>query len=118
MFGYTRFKKNIGNNRKKFFRKKEGFTLLEILLVVTAISILASVAIMAINPAYQLKKVRDSQRVADIQTLANAIYQYAVDNGDIPSSIDTILRILGTDTNGCNVNCGGVAGDVTVFSSP
>lgn len=98
-----------------FFRingKRKGFTLLEVLLVVTAISILASIAILAINPARQLKKTRDAQRRADIQTIANAVYQYAVDRGDIPVSVGSAMQILGTDTSGCNVNCGGVAGDI------
>lgn len=93
-------------------RKALGFTLLEVLLVVTAISILASIAVLAINPARQLKKSRDAQRSADIQTIANAVYQYAVDSGDIPVSIGSTMQILGTDTSGCNVNCGGVAGDI------
>ncbi len=69
-------------------RSEKGFTLLEILLVVAAMAILAAVIIIAINPGKQLADTRDSQRWTDIQTILDAVYQYAVDNdGDLPSTI-------------------------------
>jgi type IV pilus assembly protein PilA len=67
---------------------KKGFTLLEVLLVVAAISILASIVIVAINPTKQLGDTRDGQRKNDVTTILNAVYQYSLDNnGSIPPTI-------------------------------
>lgn len=69
---------------------KSGFTLIEILLVVAAIGILAGIVILAINPTKQLGDTRNAQRRADVTTILNAVYQYALDNdGDLPSGITT-----------------------------
>lgn len=66
---------------------KKAFTLLEILLVVAAIAILAGIVILALNPAKQLADARNAQRESDVTTILNAVYQYYIDEGDIPSTI-------------------------------
>lgn len=75
-----------------------GFTLLEILLVVAAIGILAGIVIVAINPGKQLGDTNNAQRKTDVNTIMNAIYQYALDNnGVFPSNLPTTTpRVLGT----------------------
>jgi len=70
--------------------KKNGFTLIEILLVIGLIAILAAIVIVAINPARQFGQARDAQRHSDVNAILNAIHQYAVDNtGTFPSAIPT-----------------------------
>jgi type IV pilus assembly protein PilA len=69
-------------------QQNKGFTLLEILLVVAAITILAGIVILAINPNKQLADTRNSQRWMDVNTILNAVYQYSIDNnGNLPTSI-------------------------------
>lgn len=71
-------------------RFKHGFTLIELLLVIGIIAILASIVIVAINPTKQLGDARDAQRRSDVNTILNAVYQYAIDNnGSLPSGIPT-----------------------------
>jgi type IV pilus assembly protein PilA len=66
---------------------KKGFTLIEILLVVAIIAILAGIIIIAVNPNKQLKEAHITQRKSDVNTLLNAVYQYAVDNkGAMPGA--------------------------------
>ncbi|MDO8260853.1 MAG: prepilin-type N-terminal cleavage/methylation domain-containing protein [Candidatus Magasanikbacteria bacterium] len=68
-------------------KNNQGFTLLEILLVVAAIAILAGIVIVAINPGKQLADTRNAQRRIDVATILNAVYQYYIDAGNLPSEL-------------------------------
>lgn len=70
--------------------KQQGFTLLEILLVVAAIAILAGIIIVAINPARQLGETRNAQRKVDVRTILSAVQQYQLKNGSVPDGVPTV----------------------------
>lgn len=83
----------------KKIKNIKGFTLIEILLVVAIIAILAGIVIIAVNPNKQLQDAHITQRKADVNTILNAVYQYAVDNkgsmpgGNIPTAPTAAIEI-------------------------
>ena len=83
---------------------RHGFTLIELLLVIGIIAILASVVIVAINPTKQLASARNAQRAVNVNTILNAVYQYALDNAGIlpPSITTTATKIC---KSGANISC-------------
>jgi prepilin-type N-terminal cleavage/methylation domain-containing protein len=85
---------------------RKGFTLIELLLVIGIIAILAAVVIVAINPTKQLADARNAQRRSDVNTILNAVYQYAIDNnGTMPTGITTTAKeVCVTDTADCDGN--------------
>lgn len=89
--------------RFKLNNKHKGFTLLEVLLVVAIIAILAGIVIIAINPNKQVGDSRNAQRSADVTTILNAVYQYALDNnGTLPAGITTTaVEICNTGASPC-----------------
>jgi type IV pilus assembly protein PilA len=61
-------------------KNKKGFTLIEVLIVLTIVTMLAAVVIIAVNPARQFAQARNTQRWAGINSILNAIHQNAIDN--------------------------------------
>ncbi|MEO5627325.1 MAG: type II secretion system protein [Candidatus Saccharimonadales bacterium] len=88
---------------KQLRNRQQGFTLIEVLLVVAIIAILAGIVILAINPNKQLGDTRNSQRQADVNTILNATYQFTIDNqGVLPGGIsDTPTAVCSTDASDC-----------------
>lgn len=76
--------------------KKSGFTLLEVLMVIGILAILASVVLVAINPARQFKIARDSQRNANITTILNAVGQNMTDHGGVFTCEGVVTQIPNT----------------------
>lgn len=79
----TVIKRLAGQQNQKGFGRKSlgnGFTLIEILVVIGLIAILAGVVIIAINPARQFAQGRNSQRISNVNAILNAIGQRMADN--------------------------------------
>jgi len=57
-------------------RKSDGFTLLELLIVIAIIAILSVALVLVLNPGETLKKSRDAQRISDLSTIKTALGLY------------------------------------------
>ena len=84
--------------------KKKGFTLIEILVVIGIIALLATIVLIAINPARQFAQARDTQRVSNLNTLLNGVGQYIADNKGLSTCLDT----AGLNATAKTIRSGGV----------
>ncbi|HLC99885.1 MAG TPA: type II secretion system protein, partial [Patescibacteria group bacterium] len=58
---------------------RKGFTLVELLIVITILVVLGIFVILLINPAEILSKSRDSQRISDLATVKGAMQLFLTD---------------------------------------
>jgi len=93
-------------------KKRGGFTLLELLIVIAIIAILASIIYEAINPVRRLAEAKNADRWAAVNSILNAILKYTIDNGgtlpgDLESASTGTNYVLGTGgAGGClDINC-------------
>lgn len=64
-----------------FYRRK-GFTLVELIVVITILSILATIGFIYVNG--NLWEARDAKRISDIENITGALELYITDNGILP----------------------------------
>lgn len=63
---------------------KKGFTIIEIMVVVTIIGILSTISVVALN---QIRKnSRDSKRISDLERIQTSLEFYFMDNYDYPNT--------------------------------
>ncbi len=73
----------------------QGFTLVELLVVIAIIAILAAVVVLVVNPLELTKKGRDSTRLADL------------------SNLQQVINVAVQEASGSNILCNGTAGTCT-----
>jgi len=82
-------------------KKRNGFTLVEILIVVTILAILTVMAVGVLNPSALVNKGYDAQRKKDLNRIKTAFEEYFNDNGRYPNG--SLLADLINKTN-CGSN--------------
>jgi len=75
---------------RKNKRKNDGFTLLEMLIVVAIIGLLASLIVPNIMKRYEQSKVEIAK--SQIEMLSSAIDSYKLDVGKYPSNLDELIN--------------------------
>lgn len=80
-----------------------GFTLVELLVVTGVLTFLLAMVLIAINPGTQLAAARNTQRQSDINVMLNAIDQYLVKYGSLPSAITTSAQTVKSGSGGIDI---------------
>lgn len=88
-------------------KKDLGFSLIELVVVLTITFVITGVLVFAVNPAELLKKGRDARRISDLESMSNAI-SLGLSEGEI------VLGRTG-DCTVCNSQSGSPAIDGTGF---
>lgn len=78
-----------------------GFTLVEILIVISIIGVLIVALISALNPIQQIRKSRDSRKRNDLKQYQIALENYSVKNGGVfppfaSSAVDPSSNLCGS----------------------
>jgi len=53
--------------------QSKGFTLIELIITISILAVLVAILVVALNPAEQLARARDTKRVADLDALKTAM---------------------------------------------
>lgn len=70
-------------------KRANGFTIVELLIVIVVVGVLAAISIVAYNNV--AAKARDSQRAQDIKTISKALEMYYLDHGAYPPGSGSTL---------------------------
>lgn len=67
-----------------YISSRQGFTIVELLIVIVVVAVLATVSVSAFNGTQQ--RARDTQRVQDMQTIVKALELYKTQHGSYPAA--------------------------------
>jgi prepilin-type N-terminal cleavage/methylation domain-containing protein len=101
----------------------QGFTLIELIIVIAVIALLAAATFVAINPAKRVGDANNARRWSDVTAIADAYQAYLVDNsGTAPTSTTagitysiTTTTWSGTGYTTCNAAGNGNATPTTAY---
>ena len=65
-------------------KKNQGWTLIEIIVVIAIIAIIATAVLVALNPAKRMGQAQDAQRWAEVKSILTAVGSHVTDEGRSP----------------------------------
>lgn len=101
---------------KRMGGSQDGFTLLELLIVIAIIAILSIALVFMLNPAETLKKARDAQRISDLKSVKTAL-GIMLTASSTPSLDNFGTNICLTSTDGAGTNTVSTAAKIS-YSAP
>ncbi len=100
--------------------KNSGFTLMELVIVVTVSTVLVSSIILMVNPKESLARGRDNKRLADISYMERAVNEFKLDNSICPGVPDHLYTSTTTpfgSTDLTSANSGWLGLDLSRYIS-
>jgi prepilin-type N-terminal cleavage/methylation domain-containing protein len=85
--------------KKNLAQQNNGFTLIELIIVITIIAILGASIISFINPFEIQKNSRDSVRVSNLNSIAQALELYFAAKKVYPTNLDSATKAELMDFN-------------------
>lgn len=95
----------------------KGFTLIELLVVIAILSILATLVVLAINPAEAQRKSRDATRLSDMATVRKAIDLAIAEGGELPGTLATPFTGVSTGSRDTTSTSSYVGMDLSKYLS-
>lgn len=92
--------------------RKKGFTLIELVVVITIIGILSLIVVLVINPFVLLQQSRDAKRLSDLKAINGAI-DFFHGNGGLSLGSSSVVYISIPDpvaTSSAGDQCQGITG--------
>lgn len=75
----------------KIDKKRKGFTLVEMLIVIGIITLLSPIVIVSFQKAFD--KTYETRALAELRSFESALYIYLIDNEEFPEDVDRDLPV-------------------------
>lgn len=85
-------KRKVGLTRRTRRREQDGFTLVELMVVIVIIGLLTTIVVINVLPAQDTAMARKAE--TDVTLLEQAIEQYRLDNLTYPSGADGLRALV------------------------
>lgn len=98
-------------------KQNKGFTLIELLVVIAILGILATMVVLAINPAETQRKGRDATRLSDLATVRKAIDLSIADGKVLPGTVAVPFSGVSTGVRDASLATNYVGMDISKYLS-
>ncbi|WP_154222403.1 type II secretion system major pseudopilin GspG [Marinicella rhabdoformis] len=80
-------------NRKKFSAAQQGFSLIEVLVVMTILAVIFGMVVRNVTGGQDKAKQKQAQIM--VQKLTQAVQEFSLDTGNLPDSLDQLVNDSG-----------------------
>jgi prepilin-type N-terminal cleavage/methylation domain-containing protein len=97
---------------------KKGFTLVELLVVISIIGLLSTIAVVSLGAARS--KARDAKRIADMKQVSTSLEQFYADQGGYPAMTAALAAAAGAypiGVTGAVTLCGDISAAGAAFAA-